>query len=122
MAEELDYRLEAESQAIFAAAFDGDPDFAVPHVVEGREHVIVSEWLEGLPLSRIIAEGTQEQRDTASQLYLRFLLAGRRVPGCCTPTPTRATSASRPTVAWASSTSAPSTGFPTACRRRSGRC
>jgi predicted unusual protein kinase regulating ubiquinone biosynthesis (AarF/ABC1/UbiB family) len=76
MAEELDYRLEAESQATFAAAFDGDPDFAVPQVVEGREHVIVSEWLEGLPLSRIIAEGTQEQRDTASQLYLRFLLAG----------------------------------------------
>jgi len=76
MAEELDYRLEAESQATFAAAFDGDPDFAVPHVVDGREHVIVSEWLDGLPLSRIIAEGTQEQRDTASQLYLRFLLAG----------------------------------------------
>lgn len=76
MAEELDYRLEAESQETFAAAFDGDPDFAVPHVVDGREHVIVSEWLEGLPLSRIIAEGTQEQRDTASQLYLRFLLAG----------------------------------------------
>ena len=48
----------------------------MPHVVEGREHVIVSEWLDGLPLSRIIAEGTQEQRDTASQLYLRFLLAG----------------------------------------------
>jgi predicted unusual protein kinase regulating ubiquinone biosynthesis (AarF/ABC1/UbiB family) len=76
MAEELDYRLEAESQATFAAAFEDDPDFAVPHVVEGREHVIVSEWLDGLPLSRIIAEGTQEQRDTASQLYLRFLLAG----------------------------------------------
>jgi predicted unusual protein kinase regulating ubiquinone biosynthesis (AarF/ABC1/UbiB family) len=76
MAEELDYRLEAESQAAFAAAFDGDPDFHVPHVVDGREHVIVSEWLDGVPLSRIIAEGTQEQRDTASQLYLRFLLAG----------------------------------------------
>ncbi|GAA2492477.1 AarF/ABC1/UbiB kinase family protein [Terrabacter carboxydivorans] len=76
MAEELDYRLEAESQETFAAAFDDDPDFAVPHVVDGREHVIVSEWLDGLPLSRIIAEGTQEQRDTASQLYLRFLLAG----------------------------------------------
>jgi predicted unusual protein kinase regulating ubiquinone biosynthesis (AarF/ABC1/UbiB family) len=76
MAEELDYRLEAESQAAFAAAFDGDPDFHVPHVVDGREHVIVSEWLDGLPLSRIIADGTQEQRDTASQLYLRFLLAG----------------------------------------------
>lgn len=76
MAEELDYRLEAESQAAFATAFEDDPDFAIPHVVEAREHVIVSEWQDGLPLSRIIAEGTQEQRDTASRLYLRFLLAG----------------------------------------------
>ncbi|MBC9821750.1 AarF/ABC1/UbiB kinase family protein [Terrabacter sp. MAHUQ-38] len=76
MAEELDYRLEAQSQATFAAAFDGDPDFHVPDVVDGRQHVIVSEWLDGIPLSRIIAEGTREQRDTASQLYLQFLLAG----------------------------------------------
>ena len=76
MAEELDYRLEAESQATFAAAFDGDPDFHLPDVVDGRQHVIVSEWLDGIPLSRIIAEGTREQRDTASQLYLQFLLAG----------------------------------------------
>ncbi|MFC7595256.1 ABC1 kinase family protein [Terrabacter sp. GCM10028922] len=76
MAEELDYRLEAQSQATFAAAFDGDPDFHVPDVVDGRQHVIVSEWLDGIPLSRIIAEGTPEQRDAASQLYLQFLLAG----------------------------------------------
>jgi predicted unusual protein kinase regulating ubiquinone biosynthesis (AarF/ABC1/UbiB family) len=76
MAEELDYRLEAQSQAAFAEAFDGDPDFDVPAVVDGRQHVIVSEWQDGIPLSRIIAEGTQEQRDTASQLYLQFLLAG----------------------------------------------
>ncbi|GAA5027189.1 AarF/ABC1/UbiB kinase family protein [Terrabacter aeriphilus] len=76
MAEELDYRLEADSQATFAAAFAGDPDFHVPEVVEGREHVIVSEWMDGVPLSRIIAEGTPEQRDRSSQLYLRFLLAG----------------------------------------------
>jgi len=76
MAEELDYRLEAESQANFAEAFADDPDFHVPAVVEGRQHVIVSEWLDGLPLSRIIADGTQEQRDQASQLYLEFLLAG----------------------------------------------
>ncbi len=76
MAEELDYRLEAESQATFAAAFEGDADFAVPAVVAGTEHVIVSEWLEGKPLSRIIADGTPEERDDASQLYLEFLLAG----------------------------------------------
>jgi predicted unusual protein kinase regulating ubiquinone biosynthesis (AarF/ABC1/UbiB family) len=76
MAEELDYRLEASAQGAFAEAFRDDPYFHVPDVVKGTEHVIVSEWLEGVPLSRIIAEGTPEQRDTASQLYLEFLLAG----------------------------------------------
>jgi predicted unusual protein kinase regulating ubiquinone biosynthesis (AarF/ABC1/UbiB family) len=76
MAEELDYRLEARSQATFADAFAGDEDFAIPAVVAHAEHVIVSEWLEGKPLSQIIADGTQEERDDASQLYLEFLLAG----------------------------------------------
>jgi predicted unusual protein kinase regulating ubiquinone biosynthesis (AarF/ABC1/UbiB family) len=76
MAEELDYRLEAESQSAFATAFVDDADFRVPGVVEGRHHVIVSEWLDGVPLSRIIADGTQQERDEASQLYLEFLLAG----------------------------------------------
>ena len=76
MAEELDYRLEAESQATFAAAFAGDEDFSIPAVVAHAEHVIVSEWLEGKPLSQIISDGTPEERDDASQLYLEFLLAG----------------------------------------------
>jgi len=76
MAEELDYRLEARSQATFADAFTDDEDFAVPPVVAHAEHVIVSEWLEGKPLSQIISDGTAEERDDASQLYLEFLLAG----------------------------------------------
>jgi predicted unusual protein kinase regulating ubiquinone biosynthesis (AarF/ABC1/UbiB family) len=76
MAEELDYRLEASSQETFATAFDNDPDFAVAHVLEGTEHVIVSEWMDGVPLSRIITDGDQQQRDDASSLYLEFLLAG----------------------------------------------
>lgn len=76
MAEELDYRLEARSQAAFAKAFAGDPQFAVPRVVKHAEHVIVSEWLEGVPLSRIIRSGTGVERDAAAQLYLEFLLAG----------------------------------------------
>ena len=76
MAEELDYRLEARSQATFAEAFRDDEEFRIPEVLKGTEHVIVSEWLEGVPLSQIISDGTQEQRDTASQLYLEFLLAG----------------------------------------------
>jgi predicted unusual protein kinase regulating ubiquinone biosynthesis (AarF/ABC1/UbiB family) len=76
MAEELDYRLEAKSQATFARAFADDPKFAIPKVVKSAEHVIVSEWLEGVPLSRIIRSGTPVERDAAAQLYLEFLLAG----------------------------------------------
>jgi predicted unusual protein kinase regulating ubiquinone biosynthesis (AarF/ABC1/UbiB family) len=76
MAEELDYRLEADAQATFAEAFADDPQFAVPAVVEGAQSVIISEWLEGIPLSQIIASGTQEERDAAAQLYLEFLFAG----------------------------------------------
>ncbi|HEX5969306.1 MAG TPA: AarF/ABC1/UbiB kinase family protein [Intrasporangium sp.] len=76
MAEELDYRLEADNQAAFADAFADDPDFCIPRLVRGTQHVIVSEWVEGRPLSEIIREGTQAQRDEAAQLYLEFLLAG----------------------------------------------
>ncbi|EWT03724.1 ABC transporter ATP-binding protein, partial [Intrasporangium chromatireducens Q5-1] len=47
MAEELDYRLEADAQATFAEAFADDPQFAIPDVVEGTQSVIVSEWLDG---------------------------------------------------------------------------
>jgi predicted unusual protein kinase regulating ubiquinone biosynthesis (AarF/ABC1/UbiB family) len=74
--EELDYGLEARSQAAFATAFAGDARFAVPAVVASGERVIVSEWLEGRALSRLISSGTREERDAAAALYLEFLLAG----------------------------------------------
>jgi predicted unusual protein kinase regulating ubiquinone biosynthesis (AarF/ABC1/UbiB family) len=66
--EELDYGMEADSQRGFAAAFAGDPQIAVPRVVASAPKVIVSEWLDGIPLSRIIASGTREQRDRAGLL------------------------------------------------------
>ncbi|MDF8265040.1 ABC1 kinase family protein [Luteipulveratus flavus] len=74
MAEELDYELEAGSQDQLAEAYADDPDFMVPDVVEWSEHVIVSEWVEGTPLSKIIASGTQAQRDLAATRYLEFLV------------------------------------------------
>jgi hypothetical protein len=74
--EELDYSLEAEAQEQFAAAYDGDAEITVPHVVASSEHVIVSEWLEGTPLSRIIARGSQSERDRVGLLYVRFLFSG----------------------------------------------
>ncbi|HET7531364.1 MAG TPA: AarF/ABC1/UbiB kinase family protein [Mycobacteriales bacterium] len=76
VAEELDYSLEAESQAAFAAAYDGDPDIVVPKVVHHGDRVLVSEWVDGLPLSQIIRDGTQEQRDDAGLLFTRFLFSG----------------------------------------------
>ena len=76
VAEELDYQLEATSQQAFASAFAGDPDILVAPVVAYTSRVLVSEWIEGTPLSAIIREGTQEQRDRAGLLLLRFLFAG----------------------------------------------
>jgi predicted unusual protein kinase regulating ubiquinone biosynthesis (AarF/ABC1/UbiB family) len=81
VAEELDYRLEAESQATFAAAYDGDPDIHVPQVVAHADRVLVTEWIEGVPLSQVIREGTGEQRDRASRLLATFLFSGPVLAG-----------------------------------------
>ncbi|WP_018180918.1 ABC1 kinase family protein [Jongsikchunia kroppenstedtii] len=64
--DELDYVSEANYQRQFAKAFDGDPDFCVPKIVASAPKVVVSEWVTGTPLSKIISEGTQEQRDNAA--------------------------------------------------------
>ena len=74
--EELDYLRESRNQRAFAVAFEGDPEFLIPHVLAGAPHVLVSEWVDGTPLSAIIRDGTQEERDRAGALYERFLLAG----------------------------------------------
>jgi predicted unusual protein kinase regulating ubiquinone biosynthesis (AarF/ABC1/UbiB family) len=74
--EELDYALEAESQAVHAEEFADDPEIRVPAVVHYADQVLVTEWLEGVPLSEVISSGTQEQRDRAGRLLARFLFAG----------------------------------------------
>ena len=79
--EELDYRLEAKSQAAFAAAFAGDSEFAIPEVIHHKGNVIVSEWLDGTPLSAIIASGSQQARDEAASRYLEFLMVGPQRAG-----------------------------------------
>ncbi|SFT41248.1 Predicted unusual protein kinase regulating ubiquinone biosynthesis, AarF/ABC1/UbiB family [Geodermatophilus amargosae] len=70
--EELDYGLEADAQRQFSAAYAGDPEIVVPRVVASAPKVIVSEWLEGLPLSRVITDGTREQRDRAGHLMAQL--------------------------------------------------
>lgn len=76
VAEELDYLRESQNQRTYAVAFEGDPDFLIPHVLAAAPHVIITEWVDGTPLSVIINEGTQEQRDLAGTLLERFLLCG----------------------------------------------
>lgn len=76
VSEELDYELEAEAQRIHADAFEGDEDVVVPDVVHQGDQVLVTEWMEGTPLSEVIADGTQEERDRAGQLLARFLFSG----------------------------------------------
>ena len=74
--EELDYRLEGESQQAFADAFAGDADIAIPQVLLATDHVLVSEWMGGTPLAQVIASGTKEQRDAAGIRLVRFLFSG----------------------------------------------
>ncbi|MER8027602.1 AarF/ABC1/UbiB kinase family protein [Streptomyces bauhiniae] len=76
VSEELDYELEAQSQAAHAAEFADDPDVLVPAVVHQCDQVLVTEWIDGIPLSEIISGGTEEQRDRAGQLLARFLFSG----------------------------------------------
>jgi predicted unusual protein kinase regulating ubiquinone biosynthesis (AarF/ABC1/UbiB family) len=66
--EELDYSLEAAAQREFAAAYAGDADIVIPRVVASAPKAVVSEWIEGTPLSRIIADGTPAERDHAGTL------------------------------------------------------
>ncbi|MFE2300578.1 ABC1 kinase family protein [Streptomyces sp. NPDC059445] len=76
VSEELDYGLEAQAQAVHAAEFADDPDVLVPAVVHQCEQVLVTEWIDGVPLSEVINDGTPEQRDRAGQLLARFLFSG----------------------------------------------
>ncbi|MCW4352254.1 AarF/UbiB family protein [Hoyosella sp. YIM 151337] len=73
--EELDYRLEADNQRAFARAFNDSPYIRIPKVVASAPKVMVTEWIEGAPLSRIIAGGSAVQRSHAAQLLAEFALS-----------------------------------------------
>jgi predicted unusual protein kinase regulating ubiquinone biosynthesis (AarF/ABC1/UbiB family) len=66
--EELDYQLEAQSQRAFAEAYRGDAEIFVPPVVAAADKVLVTEWLDGTPLSAVIASGSPPLRDRAGRL------------------------------------------------------
>ncbi|GAA1514939.1 AarF/ABC1/UbiB kinase family protein [Streptomyces albidochromogenes] len=76
VSEELDYELEAAAQRQHAEQFADDPDVVVPEVVHQSDQVLVTEWIDGIPMADVITDGTPEQRDRAGQLLARFLFSG----------------------------------------------
>ena len=70
--EEVDYRYEASAQSACFEAYKGDSDIAIPEVIMATDRVLVSQWLEGTPLSKVIADGTQEERNNAGICLARF--------------------------------------------------
>jgi predicted unusual protein kinase regulating ubiquinone biosynthesis (AarF/ABC1/UbiB family) len=73
LVEEVDYVREADAQTAFADAYRDDPDIAVPDVLAVGGQVLVTRWVDGTPLSRVIADGTQDDRDQAGRLLVRLL-------------------------------------------------
>lgn len=76
VAEEVDYAQEAAAQTDFADAYRDDPDLYVPDVLAVQGQVLVTRWVDGTPLSRVIASGSREQRDRAGLLLVRLLASG----------------------------------------------
>jgi predicted unusual protein kinase regulating ubiquinone biosynthesis (AarF/ABC1/UbiB family) len=79
--EELDYDREAQAQQQYADAFRDHPEFVVPRVIKHSQMVIVSEWIEGRPLSSIITDGTKAERDEIGLKYVRFIFSGPKYAG-----------------------------------------
>jgi predicted unusual protein kinase regulating ubiquinone biosynthesis (AarF/ABC1/UbiB family) len=75
LVEEVDYVLEADAQTAFADAYLDDPDVYVPEVLAVEDRVLVTRWVEGTPLSRVLADGTQDDRDRAGLLLVRLLVS-----------------------------------------------
>lgn len=73
--EELDYNLEAAAQQAFADGFTDDAEFVAPAVLAHTPRVLVSEWLDGVPLTQI-DDWADADRNAAGLKYVRFLFAG----------------------------------------------
>jgi predicted unusual protein kinase regulating ubiquinone biosynthesis (AarF/ABC1/UbiB family) len=78
LGEELDYRLEADNQRVYAAAFAADPLVVVPPVLHATEKVLVTGWLDGEPLSARIHDDelSQERRDRIGACLVHAIYAG----------------------------------------------
>ncbi|MGH9151688.1 MAG: ABC1 kinase family protein, partial [Acidimicrobiales bacterium] len=74
MAEELDYRHEAASQAEFAGLYEGHPFIRIPTVVPefSSRRVLTSEWVDGMRWDEFLERSDQAAKDRAGEVILRF--------------------------------------------------
>ncbi len=75
LAEELDYEKEAESTRAFHHVYRDDPEIVTPEVFAAAPKVLITEWLEGTPLSAIIDHGSPQARNEAGRLLTTFHFA-----------------------------------------------
>jgi len=66
--EELDYVAEADSQRAFSRGYADDPEITIPRVLASAPKVIVSEWIDGVSLGKIISDGSRADRDRSGRL------------------------------------------------------
>ena len=74
MADELDYRIEAANQQLFADRYRGHPFISVPDVVAERSsrRVLTSRWVGGMTFDQLLASAPQDTRDRAAEAIFRF--------------------------------------------------
>jgi len=74
LAEELDYRLEARNQQLFADYYRGHPFIHVPEVLPtfSGPHVITSELVDGATWQQML-QWPQEERDRIGEVLFRFV-------------------------------------------------
>nr|WP_283251209.1 AarF/ABC1/UbiB kinase family protein [Rhabdothermincola salaria] len=75
MADELDYRREADAQTGFARRYAGHPFVRIPEVVPERSatRVLTSEWVDGLTFDEFRATASAELRQRAAEVLFRFV-------------------------------------------------
>lgn len=78
--EELDYTMEASAQQQAALGFAGSDEFYVPEVLAHTSKVMVSQWVDGVPLSSAV-DLDEDARNAIALRYVRFLFAGPSTVG-----------------------------------------
>jgi predicted unusual protein kinase regulating ubiquinone biosynthesis (AarF/ABC1/UbiB family) len=73
--EELDYRLEAKNQRLFADFYRGHPFIHVPDVVDhlSADRVLTTELATGTRFAEVAATWSQDERDLAGEAIYRYV-------------------------------------------------